>query len=395
MNPVAESTAATSTVTVTLSIDAAINRIKALIEFCANALQHPSANPPASLLVIAIFAIAALLVLAIIRVAMERPRGRARQEVRAERRPRNPQRTRLLIGLFVVVLFVGLGVGWTYGTSDRACNSCHVTKQAVLSHAEGTHAKARCSSCHVGPGVRGAYLAAGRGARNLVVQVSGSFSKPMPYAEVSSAACESCHEEIKTTTLTARGIRMRHSDVLDVGYQCTDCHGTVGHGTDVPRPRYPQMAQCIQCHDGEKASNACDFCHSQDVGVATRTPGAGYVKADIKTDGCRGCHPMTSCIACHGLELPHSDQFVAGFHARKALLQPKVCMKCHTLNECDSCHKFRQLSQGVPANPHATSVSGFVTWHIPAQGLGMGACSCHDNQRQRFCDYCHAPQPER
>ncbi len=401
MSSVATSTVAATSVTATLSVDAAINRVNALVEFSVNALQHPGEDPLAALLVIATVGVAALLILVVSWLVVDSARdaGRRRIEVREEQAPAVPRplwRRCLPLGAVVLIAGAFAVAGWSYGTSDKACASCHVTSAAVASHAEGTHARTRCSACHVGPGVRGAYVAAVGGSRNLVVEFTASYSDAMPYADVSSGSCVTCHEEVTSGTLTARGIRMRHTDVLDVGYECTDCHGTVGHGSAVRRERYPQMAQCIQCHDGSDAPSECDSCHSTDVGTATRTPGDDYVKADIQTDGCRGCHSMDSCIDCHGLELPHSEEFVTGFHARKALLQAQSCMKCHGISDCDQCHKFRELTpQGTPVNPHAESVSGYVAWHRNARGPGVGSCSCHDLNRERFCNYCHGPQPER
>jgi hypothetical protein len=201
--------------------------------------------------------------------------------------------------------------------------------------------------------------------------------------------------------VTVGGIRMRHTDVLGIGYECTDCHASAGHTPKTPSPRKAMMAQCVQCHDGKKAPSACSTCHSKDVGTssASKTNIADMPKAPITPDGCRGCHTMKTCVDCHGLELPHSDQFKGGYHARKALLEPQTCVKCHSVKEfCNGCHQFGVSSSGLPTGPHG-SVSAFVQMHRKAGSMNAesASCSCHTagGPRKDFCAKCHAKQPER
>lgn len=401
MNPVLNTAAGASTVaTMPTTLAGFSSRLPQVLRLAVDALQNPTDNPRVALLAIALVAVVlALVVILVWFVASfvgdsgDGPVMEALtpQELMARRR-----RGRILRWVLLLAILSALFVGWTYGTADAACASCHATKSAVKSNARDTHARAACSACHIAPGARGAYVAAAQAVRNLGAQIRGSSIGAMPRAEVSNGACLTCHESVKGTIVLAKGIRMRHSDVLGVGYACTDCHNTAGHGKAVRRVRAPQMSQCIQCHDGTKAAGECVVCHSRDIGVASGNPTDGYTKADIKTDGCRGCHSMATCIRCHGLELPHSPAFIAGYHARKALLEPKTCAKCHTVSVCRKCHETMTApASGVPNNPHAKSVPEFVTWHSAAKGNGMGSCSCHDADRQRFCNYCHGPQPAR
>jgi hypothetical protein len=302
------------------------------------------------------------------------------------------------------VVLVGAIVGYNYGTSDVACARCHFTKRAFASRAADTHAKVACSSCHVAPGAAGAFAAAASGLTNLRIElVSHPADSGSTEVQVQSSACLSCHGSVASGVVVAGGIRMRHSDVLAVGYACTDCHSTVGHGPRAVVPaRRATMAQCVQCHDGRKAPGACATCHSRDVGVKSgeRAVTTDIPKATITPNGCRGCHPMTTCINCHGLELPHSDAFIQGYHARKALLEPQVCVKCHdTKTFCNGCHQFT-VKNGLPTGPHG-SVSDFVAMHKGAGPISGGpdsaSCSCHTKggPRQPLCDDCHAKQPER
>jgi hypothetical protein len=299
---------------------------------------------------------------------------------------------------------VGVILGYGYGTSDATCARCHFTSRAIASHRSDTHAKVACSRCHVAPGPGGAFAAVTSGLSNLSTElVAHPSDTGSTEVQVQNSACLSCHAGIATGVVVAGGIRMRHSDVLAVGYSCTDCHSTVGHGPRALVPtRRATMAQCVQCHDGGRASAACATCHSRDVGVKSgeRAVAADIPKATITPDGCRGCHAMTTCISCHGIELPHSEAFIQGYHARKALLEPQVCVKCHdTQSFCNGCHQFT-VKNGLPSGPHG-SVSEFVAMHKGAGptsgGVDSASCSCHTKggPRQPLCDDCHAKQPDR
>lgn len=386
------------------------------------ALRNPAANPSMALLAIAAVAVVVLIVVVLVALvillvndlrAPKPPAGEPVEGVRYVYEPRKRRRSlAAAVWLVLAVLaFVGIGAGWAYATKDSTCASCHVTAAAFASRArDARHSKIACASCHVTPGIAGAVAAAATGAGNLRIQYTGTVPTARLQTSVSDAACLTCHADVRSGVVLDRGIRMRHSDVLAVGYSCMDCHNTIGHAGRVVRPRYPEMSQCISCHDGTKAKSACSTCHSKDVGNASRVPSTSYSVAQVTPTDCRGCHSVSTCIKCHGLELPHSQQFISGFHARQAVLQPQLCMKCHTVNDdCNKCHDFAVTPAGLPLAPH-NARGGFITWHkgvvsaTPtatvggAGGAGVGSCSCHIMRaqlsgREQLCLYCHGPQP--
>ena len=248
------------------------------------------------------------------------------------------------------------------------CLGCHSKTIQPEAFAASVHGKNACTSCHVD-------------ITDLPKHMRGEI-------KVQKVACERCHKRENAEHYNSIHVQ---KDV-----RCANCHTDIHTHTPWKKDKRKVVAKCIQCHDGTRASNECATCHSKDVGDAPRNPTQGYVKADIRTDGCRGCHSMAPCIQCHGVELPHSQTFIAGYHARKALLDPKMCAKCHTVDVCRKCHQsMRSSASGVPINPHAKTPAEFITWHRDAKGNGLGSCSCHDQDRQRFCNYCHGPQPSR
>jgi hypothetical protein len=110
---------------------------------------------------------------------------------------------------------------------------------------------------------------------------------------------------------------------------------------------------------------------------------------------CETCHTEQFCMNCHGMEMPHPEEFKepedpedpAG-HPVISKQQPEKCEMCHGKNAetafCDSCH-------------HGTKAGGWefdttVPWtekqHPDAVAAGgVDACTgCHETQ---FCANCH------
>jgi hypothetical protein len=365
------------------------------------ALRNPADNPATVLLALGVLAVVVLIAMLILWYVMMGGPGPREAQAAGEPIPKEaaPRSRRRALTLALVALVAALAVaGSIYATSDAACARCHVNASAVASHAKSSHSNASCRSCHVGPGVRNAFIANVTGVRNIVHGLRRSTTST-PSVIIGNEACLACHAKVANSVVVARGVRMRHQDVLEVGYVCIDCHNTAGHGEAVKRVQSPKMSQCIACHDGRKVANACTLCHSDDVGVAGRTPGQGFLKVHIEFDSCRGCHSMKTCIDCHGLELPHSKEFIAGAHARKGHLEPKTCLKCHTVQGfCNNCHLFNSdPSTGLPVGPHEHE-GDFVKWHTRISAQTTLSCPCHVADRglpnrQQFCDFCHGPQP--
>jgi hypothetical protein len=43
--------------------------------------------------------------------------------------------------------------------------------------------------------------------------------------------------------------------------ECAVCHGPVAERTVIRQERSTAMADCMKCHDEQKAANGCDLCH--------------------------------------------------------------------------------------------------------------------------------------
>ena len=141
------------------------------------------------------------------------------------------------------------------------------------------------------------------------------------------------------------------------------------------------MSSCLPCHDGESATVDCDACHTGDIGRASQSDMRDYPKLAPMGEPttCRGCHRLDECNECHGLELPHSPDFVASGHAREAgFYRKELCIRCHDVSLfCNACHRFDPDGD----SPHA---GDFFSEHPYEKG-----CGCHGLAREVMCALCH------
>ncbi|NTV03418.1 hypothetical protein HGA89_00685, partial [bacterium] len=62
-----------------------------------------------------------------------------------------------------------------------------------------------------------------------------------------------------------------------------------------------------------------------------------------QTEYCLTCHVEERfCNGCHGMEMPHPEEFKTKEHPEESKKQPEKCVMCHGENEkthfCDECH---------------------------------------------------------
>jgi hypothetical protein len=261
-----------------------------------------------------------------------------------------------------------------------------------------------CIECHeTGGPVAAATFGLVPRSLHIVMQMTGLKLRDGYAHTVSSAACLECHSTQMTHTLTveAQGVRVSHKEPIAAGADCTDCHrltsGTVSNTT-------VGMTPCLTCHDGVKAKAQCTYCHTKDIATAARpNSGTKMVGQDlIATPDCYACHQPQTCDACHGIRMPHTQEFMKHGHARIAAQDfwfgtGKLCFKCHTAtrNPCTKCHLAAMPSHGAG-----------LTW---AKGHQYGdpvncSSSCHGyltgHGSRSICAFCHdgnikpKPQPK-
>lgn len=310
--------------------------------------------------------------------------------LRAPRRVSRATVVRLAVA-FVLVLLVFAAFAAT--STDRYCAGlCHAHASAIAARSRDAHAGVPCVSCHEDGSFTGAlgapWIRTGHVLRRVSAQL-GSEMGPAP-----TASCLACHADIRGTTATvkARNISISHDGPLSRGMSCDDCHTSAGHAGGA-RSLVP-MSKCAPCHDGRTAPSKCATCHPADPSRLRRPSDEArtYTKVPLPiiTD-CGTCHDQTPCDACHGLRLPHTDQFKAWSHARQAAFDGRAtCLRCHTIGQCVTCHPgFTPGSADSTAHP--------ADWKTSHQRQKPDAdCRCHVDRLPSdaragggYCAVCH------
>ncbi len=327
------------------------------------------------------------------------PRGRVGTllQGKASRRSRPASWVTRLFIVAVIVLTV-IAAEWYMGRT-QTCIQCHKKSGHVAALAESTHEQVACLSCHRPPGLTGVVRQWFDYARWLYVYgATKQVPRPEGRTIVENGSCLRCHQAVLKGTSVFNGIRVRHSDFLEEGATCEECHNAVAHPQAVLRANEPTMDTCLRCHDGKTASYECDTCHSKDA--AANSDISRYPKIALAggSDSCYACHAEEACTICHGVKMPHPENWVAGpvngtsypGHAREGFAQRELCARCHFASgtpfvaddaSC-ACHGLfgRQHGGAAWVKEHGLQATG-------AKPGEFSACfDCHSNG---FCSACH------
>ena len=96
------------------------------------------------------------------------------------------------------------------------------------------------------------------------------------------------------TYLSPPGDIRRH---LDSANACAACHRGMEHSTELAKSDFPQMADCLVCHNKIDAPFSCELCHEKSAALKP----ANHV-ADFHDTHSRKNNGLdkTACAVCHG-----------------------------------------------------------------------------------------------
>lgn len=337
------------------------------------------------------------------------PRGRldALLDERADGRDRSVWIARLVP---VLIVLAALLLFDTQAGKPAQCLRCHTQVDYAGVLAETSHGDLDCLDCHGSVGIAAIPADAATYARWMFVYASEK-SEPEPRAgSVTADSCLACHSDIVRGVVERYGVRVRHSDFLEAGSTCRECHNSVAHGDLVLQPTEPAMNTCVVCHDGLTASNDCAYCHVVDpieIGAAVRNLPK---RNELNTGNCYACHDERPCLQCHGVTMPHPEGWATQegmmgegeFHARDGFVDREVCWRCHysgdrPFQRPQNRGAFMETEDGCTCHGAFGIMHGGTGWvrehGLQATGRKPGVYAecyaCHD--RRYFCDMCHEP----
>lgn len=398
----------------------------ALLTQLRGVLVDPASNLTAFILVLAIIAIAGLMVISVLMLFLLGPGGRRRpgkkklptKGIRAgaaaeagptaavqaagpeaseesrtgatpARKPKKSRKRLPKLAQWAMVLACVAGavylIGGYSGSQAICLKACH--QKSVKIAAE--HKSVRCVECHEGRGLDRVIAVPRRLAH---VATAGFGMRITSYPSVEGRECAACHTVAEADRAAEKDkfLLMSHREPVGAGLRCGECH-RVAHSAKaqlVPGA----MQVCVRCHDADAAKADCSVCHRGDPTRIVWARGDKRPYSPVPTKNkyqCGACHEQTKCDACHGLRLPHSQDFLDRGHARMAAFDgKKLCWRCHSRAFCGKCH-FSLEAHGANAK-----------WKVEhGRGASFSSpCGCHDGKGVRapgsaFCPLCHDSRP--
>lgn len=315
-------------------------------------------------------------------------------------------RTRVAIAIVVVVLGVFL-FGWLldYVTASPAlCSSCHEMAPRAESWEQSAHAHVSCVECHQEPHPWYAVPQrlvgrAGILVRDVTSHMAGDYDDPVDASQsadspIADETCLQCHDADRKATSGYR-IIIDHVEHAKLNGSCVSCHVRTAHPLESRGRALSLMAQCFTCHgtaEKPEASAECDVCHPSDY---EPKPAAHMEQEWMRDHGqvaltdarlCGMCHEKAMCEQCHGLEMPHPDDWAKGAtgHGVVARTDRAVCTQCHgdRLDMCTMCHHSDyDPNRGTWIKQHFLNVR--------ERGATYCMSECHSPV---FCIDCHATE---
>ncbi len=255
--------------------------------------------------------------------------------------------------------------------------------------------------------------------------------------------CTYCHTSDDPSTFVAfenppRELLFNHEQhATGQNLDCMTCHAGIDEMATAGTDHVPAMAGCMTCHDGAKAPNACESCHTNFATLRpkehNRTDFAKEHKllARVQDASCASCHTQESCQDCHvnaglvqttssGRDMvsPRSPRLTANdraqgmalarvhdlnfrfTHGIAASAKTAECATCHDARDfCSTCHASGGNVNQLQFRPQSHQRAGFA---LIGRGTGGGlhaqlarrdiesCASCHDAQgADPTCVTCH------
>lgn len=203
-------------------------------------------------------------------------------------------------------------------------------------------------------------------------------------------------------------ILFQHSlHVDDMEIACEECHAGVREADGPSWSIFPEMDLCLECHDGDTADDACEYCHTNpDDALAFSeswtTSGLGFSHSShlTESDDCSKCHSYiddddevgfpnvwneSDCQACHmDLDDGPKNHNLAWMEIHGSEINSSTennCALCHTNNSCEECHQLQQFT------PETHPVDYMFTHSFEAKAGVMECSTCHELIED--CYTCH------
>jgi hypothetical protein len=267
------------------------------------------------------------------------PEAEPEPEAKPARRFRFPIKS--LLALVVIVLLV-LPV---YSTLQPAYYERYPELRGrIAAWRVSTHARISCAGCHVDPGALGMLQFAAKSIPAFYSQLIGGPKSQNLLGVPNRAACQKCHTSYRQVSTSGDLLIPHRAHVEVLGINCPVCHKNLVHTLNKDGFNKPEMSTCLTlCHDGVKATNQCNKCHTR------KEVPASHLRKDwltihptmTETINCGQCHAFSPnyCKDCHSKRpASHVGNWKTQHAARAKARGTKGCLFCHGQAFCNKCH---------------------------------------------------------
>ncbi len=262
--------------------------------------------------------------------------------------------------LGALLLFLLLSVGYVAAFTPN-CESCHMVGEFEQGTLGAAHASVECATCHVPVDLASRVSFASQQVFSMRLGILPPAGRKGAF--VPDDVCLGCHEMVVLEVTYSKGYAVKHVSCAE-GRACVDCHSATAHGSAAVWPRTPQMSDCMECHSDGDGTAECDTCHderteSERLGTGpwsvTHGPDWASTHGMGEPETCGACHPQDFCSGCHGVDIPHDEDFKRR-HAEQATAADARCEECHSQAFCDDCHGLEMPHPDAFTPEHADIV---------------------------------------
>jgi len=258
---------------------------------------------------------------------------------------KRPRRRRVLTWVavgFAVAVIVALALPGFSVTQPGYYRRYPALAKRMDHWATSTHSRIKCTECHVNPGVEEFLVFAAKAVPAFYSQLITGPSSTNLLGPPERQACQRCHTAYRTVSPAGDLLIPHKAHVQVLNMDCVACHKNLVHTPNRRGFNRPEMETCLECHDGDKASDKCVDCHTR-----KQTPDSHDRKDWLQTHGrmaetqdCAECHDWTPkyCEECHKKRPPsHVGNWKKG-HGPEAKKRGDGCLVCHDKKFCEECH---------------------------------------------------------
>jgi hypothetical protein len=207
-----------------------------------------------------------------------------------------------------------------------------------------THGKIPCYGCHMDPGAWGFVVFAARSVPEFYSQLVFGPGPQNLLSTPDTAACQKCHTDYRTISPAGDLLipHKAHVEVLHIA--CPTCHKNLVHSLNAQGFNTPEMQTCLTlCHNGVKATNQCDKCHTRKQVPPGHLNKNWLVIHPTMVDkiNCAQCHAWSPnyCRECHSHRPPtHVGNWKFNHQFEAKQRGTKGCLFCHGQAFCNKCH---------------------------------------------------------